>query len=158
MTTADLATSVLTSAQQLATTIGAITSTQLATGKVDPNVSAAGTQVNALVTQIQTLQTSVTDDASVIASLQQQLAAAHAAATAMTPAVPTTPAGTTQTYVSAPATMALMAVSAIVGAAGGYAGKSYLDKQKGAREAQVSEGRRRLPKPRKTAREEGAAQ
>ena len=144
--------SALTSAQQLAPTIGTITSTQLATGKVDPNVSAAGTQINALVTQNHRhFKRRLLDDASVIASLQQQLAAAQAASTAMTPA-PTaaSPAGTSQTYVSAPATMALMAVSAIVGAAGGYAGKSYLDKKKGAREVQASESKRR---PRKQLRE-----
>jgi hypothetical protein len=69
---------------------------------------------------------------------QSQLAAAKSTAITQTSAAGTSPiANTSQTYVSAPAVGALMAVSAILGAAGGYAGKSYLDKQKhnGAREA-----------------------
>jgi hypothetical protein len=111
----------------------------------DPAEATKYSNAQTILTQLQAIANGTASGSELAMSAQRDLAA-------ITPApTPVLPTGqTTQTYVSAPATMALMAVSAIVGAAGGYAGKSYLDKQKGAREVSATEGRR---KPRKQLRE-----
>jgi len=65
-----------------------------------------------------------------LSTCQQQLATSKAMQPANPTTTPAAPGATAQTYVSAPAVGALMAVSAILGAAGGYAGKTYLDQRK----------------------------
>jgi len=135
------------------------------------------TDINNVITSIQraqalvagggTLDQSISQDATAVTNLsaqlttcQQQLAAATIPKVGIvqtpTPGTPATSTnGQTQTYVSAPAVGALMAVSAILGAAGGYAGKSYLDKR---RHGAAEEAPRRRVRARKSVKEMGDAE
>ena len=66
----------------------------------------------------------------------------------------TTDPASQQTYVSAPAVGAIAIVAALVGAAGGYAGRGYVDKKRlGSHEAAEEKAPKKIPARKKVVKE-----